>query len=50
MKISKCIARPTEFNVIKVTEELGDELVSAFINADKLDEKLDRPMKLSPTF
>ena len=44
MKIGKCIARPTEFNVIKVTEELGDELVSVFINADKLDEKLDRPI------
>ena len=44
MKIEKCIARPTEFNVIKVTEDLGDELVSVFRNADKLDEKLERPI------
>lgn len=44
MKINKCIARPTEFNVIKVTEELGDELISAFRNADRLDKKLKKPI------
>lgn len=44
MKIGKCVARPTEFNAIKMTEELGDELIQVFKNADKLDEKLDRPI------
>ena len=43
IKIDKCVARPTEFNVIKITSELGDEVQKAFKTADKLDKKLDRP-------
>ncbi|MBS0937544.1 hypothetical protein [Lactiplantibacillus plantarum] len=43
IKIDECVAKPTEFNVIKITSELDDEVQKAFKNADKLDKKLDRP-------
>ncbi len=43
IEIDKCVAKPTEFNVIKITSALGDELQKAFKTADGLDEKLDRP-------
>ncbi|KZU92897.1 hypothetical protein A1D15_2041 [Lactiplantibacillus plantarum] len=43
IKIDKCVAKPTEFNAIKITNELGDEVQKAFKDADKLDEKLDSP-------
>ncbi|MCT3279769.1 hypothetical protein [Lactiplantibacillus plantarum] len=43
IEIDKCVAKPTKFNVIKITSELGDEVQKAFKAADELDEKLDRP-------
>lgn len=43
MKIETCTTKPTKFNVIKITSELGDEVQQAFKAAENLDEKLDRP-------
>jgi len=43
LKIETCVAKATKFNVIRITNQLGDEIQQAFKKAAKLDERLDRP-------